>query len=205
MSMRMSNKLLVWVVIALLGLVTAPWNFQAVQAQSRAQAQRQFGGPGVYRGNIFYIGGPRGSATDFFTLKIDSLTPDDEVRQMLSALQNGGQDDLQKILGHQKRGTLQIGSRLSHDVQAIWITQTEEGRKIYALSERWLGFGEVRRGTRSVDYPFTFIELYVEDDGKAEGELIPAARVRAKKGMTIEVENYGIYPARLTNVKQSRK
>ena len=203
--MKQRDKLSAWFEAALLILITLALGASNVQAQGRMQAQRQVSGQGIYRGNIIYIGGPRGSATDFFTLKIDSITPEDEVKRMLAALQNGGQDELQKILGHQKRGTLQIGARLSHDIQAVWVTQTEEGRKIYALSERWLGFGELRRGTRSVDYPFTFVELYVEDDGKAEGELIPAARVRAKKGMTIEVENFGIYPARLTNVRQSRK
>jgi hypothetical protein len=156
----------------------------------------------VYRGNIFYLGGQRGSNADFFTMTVDSFTPDSEVEQLLSALKSGGQDGLKRALGDRKRGTVQIGNRLSRDIQAVWVTQTDEGRKIYALSERWLGFAEVRRGARSVDYPFT---LYVEDDGKGEGSLIPAAQVRAKKGMTLEVENFGIYPARITNLKQTRK
>src|SRR5262249_25060123 len=147
----------------------------------------------------------RGSSADFFTMTIDSYTPDKDVQKMLSALQSGGQDELRKAFGDQKRGTIQIGSRLSRDIQAVWRTQTEEGRKIYAISERWVGFGELRRGARSVDYPFTYIELFVEEDGKAEGELFPAARLRAKKDMTLEVENFGIYPARLTNLKQTRK
>ena len=101
---------------------------------------------------------------------------------------------------------MRIGNGLARDIQAMWVTQTEEGRKISALAERWLGFGELRRGARSVDYPLTYIEIFIEEDGgKSEGSLIPAARVRSKGGNNIEIENFGIYPARLTNIKLGKK
>jgi len=159
----------------------------------------------VYRGNITFIGGPRGVITDFFTLTIERYTPDERVQNLLDVLKRDGQDGLLKAVGKEKRGVMQIGSGLSRDINEVWITPTEEGRKIMALSERWLGFGELRRGARSVDYPFTYIELYIEDDGKVEGSLIPAARVKFKRDKTIEVENFGIYPAQLTNLKRRRK
>jgi hypothetical protein len=159
----------------------------------------------VYRGNIIFIGGPRGAITDFFTLTIESYTPDERVQNLLDVLKRDGQDGLLKAVGKDKRGVMQIGSGLSRDINEVWIAPTEEGRKITVLSERWLGFGELRRGARSVDYPFTYIELYVEDDGKVEGSLIPAARVKFKRDKTIEVENFGIYPAQLTNLKRRRK
>jgi hypothetical protein len=159
----------------------------------------------VYRGNITYIGGRRGAATDFFTLTIDSYTPDERVQNLLDILKRDGQDGLLKAVGKDKKGTMQIGSRLARDINEVWVAPTEEGRKITVLAERWIGFGELRRGARSVDYPFTYIELYVENDGKAEGSLIPAARVRFKRDKTIEVENFGIYPARLVNIKRRGK
>jgi hypothetical protein len=60
--------------------------------------------------------------------------------------------------------------------------------------------------SRSVDYPLTYIEIFIEEDGgKSEGSLIPAARVRSKGGNNIEIENFGIYPARLTNIKVGKK
>mgnify|MGYP000916873706 CR=1 FL=1 len=170
-----------------------------------AIAQTKRGGKEVYRGNITYIGGPRGAATDFFTLTINTATPDAEVTRLMELLKRDGQDKFWDAVAKDKRGTIQIGNGLSRDLNAVWITQTAEGRKISAIAERWLGFGELRRGARSVDYPFTYIELYVEEDGKVEGELFPAARVRAKSGNTIEVENFGIYPARLVNIKQKKK
>lgn len=159
----------------------------------------------VYRGNISYIGGPRGASVEFFTLTIESYSPDDKVQSLLDALKRDGQEGMWKSISKNKRGTIQVGNGLSRDVNEVWVAPTEEGRKIMAIAERWVGFGELRRGARSLDYPFMYIELYLEDDGKAEGSLIPAARIRLKSGKTIEVENFGIYPARLTNVKQRRR
>ncbi len=171
----------------------------------------------VYTGNMIYFdgtfgpgaglrrGGRSGSGSEFFTLTINGYTPENEVARILNALRQDGQDGLMKALNKDKAGTLQIGNGLARDVQAVWITQTDEGRKISALAERWLGFGELRRGTRSVDYPLTYIEIFIEEDGgKSEGSLIPAARVRSKGGNNIEIENFGIYPARLTNIKVSK-
>jgi hypothetical protein len=171
----------------------------------------------VYTGNMIYFDGTfgpaaglrrgrSGSGSAFFTLTVNSYTPENEVAGILNALEKGGQDGLMRALGKEKRGTLQIGSRLGRDVQAVWVTRTEEGRKISALSERWKGFGELRRGTRSLDYPLTYIEIFIEEDGgNGDGTLIPAARVRSRGGNNIEVENFGIYPARLTNIKVRRK
>ena len=183
------------------------WLFALTLAalSSAANAQTNRTGKEVYRGNITYIGGPRGAVTDFFTLTINRITPEAEVTRLMEMLKRDGQDKFWDAVAKEKRGTIQIGSGLSRDLNAVWVTQTAEGRKISAIAERWLGFGELRRGTRSVDYPFTYIELYVEEDGGVEGTLFPAARVRSKGGNTIEVENFGIYPARLVNIKQKRK
>ena len=161
-------------------------------------------GKDVYRGNIFYFGGGQSLTTDF-TLTITSYTAEPEVRRLQEVLRSEGQDDFQKIIGKEKRGTIQVGTGLGLDLNAVWVTQFEGGRKLSALAERWVGFGELRRGGRSTDYPFTYIELFIEEDGGIEGTLFPAARVRGKSGDTIEVENFGIYPARLTNVKQRKK
>jgi hypothetical protein len=195
------NKRTSYLTISLLCLSLIALFPQISNAQGRSvgRASKE-----VYRGNITYIGGPR-VISEFFTLTIESYTPDDRVQNLLDVLKRDGQDGLLKAVGKDKRGTMQIGSGIARDINEVWISPTEEGRKIMILSERWLGFGELRRGARSVDYPFTYIELYVEDDGKAEGSLIPAARVRVKRDKTIEVENFGIYPARLANIKQRRR
>jgi hypothetical protein len=159
----------------------------------------------TYTGNIIYYGGARGSATATFTLTIDNWTSDEDVLRVTGALKDGGQNALLKAIGKQKRGRIQIASNIGQDINAVWVSTGEEGeRKITALAERWIGFFEARRGTRSLDYPFTYIQLFIDERGKGEGEMIPAAKVRYIGERTIEVENFGIYPARLTNIKRRK-
>ena len=184
----------------LIAMLSVTWLLAGVLpglAQSRSRE--------VYTGNIFYFGGPRGTISTNFTLTINSYTPSADVDRFVSILQRGGQDDLMKAIDHEKRGTLQIDGQVGRDINAVWMsTDEEEGRKLMILFERWVGFGEVRRGARSLDYPFTYLEIYLDEKGKGEGSMIPAARIRHKRGQTIEVENFGIYPARLTNIRRSR-
>ena len=62
---------------------------------------------------------------------------------------------------------------------------------------------ELRYGTRSQDYPFSYIEMFIDGNGKGEGTFIPAAKIYfdKKNGNQLDVENFGIYPARLTGVR----
>jgi hypothetical protein len=160
----------------------------------------------VYTGNLVYLGGSRGAVTTTFTMTIDSYTPDADVVRLTKVLADGKQDALLSAIGNQKLGTIQIDTNVGQDINAVWVTTGEEGeRKITALSKRWIGVFEARRGTRSLDYPFTYIELFVDEKGKGEGGMIPAAKVRAIGDKNIEVENFGIYPARLTNVRRRNK
>jgi hypothetical protein len=160
----------------------------------------------VYTGNLVYVGGSRGTVTGTFTMRINSYTPDDEVLRLTRLLQDSKQDALLDVIGNRKLGTIQIGTNIGQDINAVWVSTGEEGeRKITALSKRWVGFFERRRGTRSIDYPFTYVELFVDERGRGDGGLIPAAKVRALGDKTIEVENFGIYPARLTNIKRRNK
>lgn len=70
-----------------------------------------------------------------------------------------------------------------------------------------LNIYELRYGTRSEDYPFTYVELVIDSNGKGEGTLIPAARIHfdSKNKNQVDAENFGIYPARLVGVQLRNK
>src|SRR5262245_16959513 len=119
---RLSSSL---IVIALMIICVRP---SGVQGGSGNFAAKE-----VYSGNMIYFDGTfgpgagirrgvrSGSGVEFFTLTIDSYTPENEVKRMLGALKDGGQDNLMKVLGHEKKGTLQIGTRLGRDIRAVWV------------------------------------------------------------------------------------
>ena len=160
----------------------------------------------VYTGTAVAIGGEFGGRSRTFTLEITGHTPDSQAQHDLEILQTSGQDALMKAIGKEKLGFFSFDGQLGRDLNFVQETETEDGRKIVVLFERWLKMFEVRNGTRSEDYPFTYIELYIKDGDKNEGSLIGAAKVYMDKRHpgALDVENFGTYPARLTGVEQRK-
>lgn len=159
----------------------------------------------VYTGTVVYfpdIRSPRTSTVSrTFTLTLDSQTAPNEMSQFDSRLREGGQDGLMKMISNSKHGSLQIGGNVGHDIGFVQVTPAGEegGRKYTIILERWINFAEARRGTRSLDYPFTYIELYIDDRGKGDGMMFSAAKIRFKDN-NVEVENFATYPAKLMGV-----
>ncbi|HKX32519.1 MAG TPA: hypothetical protein VJ302_32835 [Blastocatellia bacterium] len=187
-------------------LVVSLPNSSNAQTRSKGRSTKE-----VYTGSIIFFGGPTvagprnyGTRTRTFTLTIDCYTPNEEVQSLAGVLKDQGQDGLLKAVDKKKCGRIQIGSGVGRDVNVIFASQTEEGeRKITILFDRWVEFFEARYGTRSLDYPFSYIELFVDDQkGKGEGTMIPLAKIRFRESKTIEIENFGAYPARLTSVRR---
>jgi hypothetical protein len=157
----------------------------------------------VYTGNAVAIGGQFGGASRPFTLEVTGYTPDEEAQQDFQILRTQGQDDFMKAIGNKKLGFLAFDGQVGRDLNFVQETQTENGRKITILFERWLQMFEVRYGTRSQDYPFAYIELFINDNGKGEGSLIGLAKVSfdKKNPNNLDIENFGAYPAKLMGVE----
>ena len=74
------------------------------------------------------------------------------------------------------------------------------GEKVVLAVDRYMSFLEIRNQPRSVDYPFTLVQIHVQKDGKAEGKLAAFTMITwDKKKQTLEIENYGTEPVRLSN------
>jgi hypothetical protein len=138
-----------------------------------------------------------------FTLRIKGQTSDADAARYIGILQQRGQDDLLNSISHSDLGTLSIGNNIGQTVNAIRIDRVGDRTRVRAVLQRWLGFGEVRSGYRSVDYPFTYLELMIDPHtGKGEGTYFGAAKIRFKNDQ-IEVEDFGTFPGKLLNVRVS--
>jgi hypothetical protein len=68
-----------------------------------------------------------------------------------------------------------------------------------------MSFREAANRPRSADYDFTLVDIRFDPDGKGTGKLAVAAKVDYnEKTQTIEVENFGIEPVRLTEVRSKK-
>ncbi len=70
------------------------------------------------------------------------------------------------------------------------------------LTDRPVGMFEAVNQPRSIDYPFTLIEMHVDRQGKGEGKLSLATKITFdQKKSVIELENYASEAVRLQNVQ----
>jgi hypothetical protein len=153
-------------------------------------------------GTVVGVGGRFGGRTLPFSLIVNRYSSEEEVRQLNSALQTGGQSELLRVLSRMDAGRITIGNGVGVDANAIISVPQENGTKIIVLYERNINFYELRSGSRSEDYKFGYAELFLRRRN-SEGTLIPAAKIRLRDGNTWEVEDFGVFPARLMGL-QSR-
>jgi hypothetical protein len=79
------------------------------------------------------------------------------------------------------------------------------GERVILATDRPLGFFESANQLRTVDYPFTIIELRLNPQGEGEGKMSFATKIIAdKESGTIVLENYGIQPVLLQAVKREK-
>ncbi len=155
-------------------------------------------------GTVVGVGGRFGGRTLPFNLIVNRNTPPAEVGQLNAALQSGGQDELLRVLSRMDAGRIQIGNNVGVTANAIIATPQDGGTKLTVLYQRNINFFESRYGTRSEDYRFGYAEIYLRPRGKSEGTFIPAAKVRLRDGNTWEVEDFGVFPARLLGLQVRR-
>jgi len=155
-------------------------------------------------GTAVGIGGRLGGRTRQFTLIVNDYTPPNLVRELNDALRRGGQDEMLKVISGMRAGRIQLGSGVGVEANVILAEPwSGGGTKLTVFYERNINFYEVRYGARSQDYPIGYAEIFLDGNGRGQGTMIAAARVRLKDGNTWEVEDFGTFPARLMGLRSS--
>ena len=152
-------------------------------------------------GTVVGVGGRFGGRSYPFRLIVNRYTSDEEVRRLNSALQRGGQDELLRELDGMTAGRIQVGGNVGVTANAVIASPREGGTRLTVLYRRNINFFELRYGTRSENYRFGYAELFLGGRSGGQGTFIPAAQVRLRDGNTWEVEDFGVYPARLIGLQ----
>jgi hypothetical protein len=146
-------------------------------------------------------------------IRIDSWSTPEERQHLITTALEKGQDALLRELQRAKvhgrwripgimgRDPHQLG--LGHDIRYAWQEPLPEGgRRIALATDRYIGFAEARNQPRSMDYPFTLMEIRVNKAGEGEGKMAVATKITYdKKKQTMVLENYASEPVRLQNLK----
>ena len=107
----------------------------------------------------------RNVGTSFFRIQVDEYTSDEEFIEFMELLAGGGPRRLEDAFLRSQKGRIIINS-LGYDIAFVRSTPTESGRMVRVITVRYLGFDESVRQTRSRDYPFGVIELYLNHNGR---------------------------------------
>jgi hypothetical protein len=147
---------------------------------------------------------PRANTTNVDII-IDRYSPDADRDRLLEALDQG-QDQLLKVLQNMPViGHLTTPGSIGYDIHfARQHPSGDGGRTITVMTDRRIGFWEAANQPRSIDYPFTLIQLQLDKDNKGVGKASIATKI-TKDGKTIELENFSSEPVRLTEVREANK
>jgi hypothetical protein len=161
--------------------------------------------PKPYRFTAFAINMGSGPKAGVIDIVIERLTTDEERQGLIAAFVEGGQNSLLKALQKVKPrvGYIRTPNSLGYDLQYAYRFANSDGTsRIIIGTDRPINFWEASRQPRTIDYPFTIIEMRLDQEGKGEGRMAAGTKIsRSKDGKTIELENYGISPVALNEIK----
>ena len=94
-------------------------------------------------------------------------------------------------------------ARLGWTLHYAFVTPGEDGGyRIGIATDRYIGMWEARNQPRTIDYPFSLIEIRLGKDGKGVGKMAVATKIDFdKKKKQLVLENYSSEPVRLNEVK----
>jgi len=150
--------------------------------------------------------GPTGAST--VTIQIDRWSTEAERDKLRQTFFEKGPDKLLDALQDTKRvGFMRLPNTIGYDLRAAREDPLEDGgKRILILTDRRIGFREAANQARTMDYPFTLIEIRLNKDGVGEGKMSVATKITwNEKKNVVELENYGIEPVRLTKVTAEAK
>jgi hypothetical protein len=144
--------------------------------------------------------------TGTFTLRIDRLTSDQRANELLGLLQEGSDEALLNKLDNEDVGSFSVDGNIGPRLNVVRESTVNGQKRIIAVFRRWMNFGELRGGYRSTDYPYGYIELYIDPQtGKGSGTYFAAADIDWKRDKktgqnVVEIENFATFPAQLLGV-----
>jgi len=141
-------------------------------------------------------------------IEIDRWSTEAERDDLIAAFNAKGPDALlSKLQGTKRVGYMRLPNTLGYDLHyARKHPGDDGGEQIVIATDRRIGFWEARNQPRTIDYPFTLIDIRLTSAGEGEGKMSVATKISYnKKKHAVELENYASEPVRLTTVKVEPK
>ena len=158
-----------------------------------------------FTGFAINMNGAANTATIDFT--ITRWSTDAERKTLLSLIpeeHKSAQKLVDALQDMKSVGSIRTPQTLAWDLRyARQFKLDEGGRRIVLVTDRPIGFGEARNNSRSMDYPFTIIEIRLNAKDEGEGKIFGGSKLYIEKGELV-VEDWGTQPTRFNNIKKQK-
>ena len=174
-------------------------------------------GPIRLRAFVVNMTNVRTGSNNVFEITLDKYSTAEERQDLIDTMASGGQNALLKKMERLPiKGRIRIPGwvgpdpmnyRLGWDLRYAARTPMEDGGTRLVLgTDRPMSMTEIRNQPRTVDYPFTFIQIHLPKEGKGEGRATGATKVIFDKNKNmIELERYSAGTVLLNEVTVEKK
>ena len=138
-------------------------------------------------------------------ISIDRWSTNAERETFVATLRNKGPQALVDALQDTRPvGRIRTPDSIGYDLRYAFQTPGEDGgRRIVIATDRPIGFWEAYNRPRTVDYPFTIVQMQIGPDGRGAGTLSEFTKVLAS-GDNIYLENFASAPVMLTDIRSKK-
>lgn len=174
--------------LALVAVVAA-----AVVAQTIGQPE-EFNAVAIQNNNL-------GSGADRVIIRVERWSTEAERTRLAGALQKGAAALLDDLQDQKSVGTIRTPDSLGYDLRYAHQEPGEDGgRRIVIATDRPISFWEARNQPRTIDYPFTVIQMEISKNGEGKGTLSYATKVMPRGNMIV-LEDFATAPIMLRDVQ----
>ena len=102
-------------------------------------------------------------------------------------------------------GFMRAPGQLAYEFHYARVISEKDGvRRILLLTDRPIGFFEAVNRGRSIDYPFTMMDLRIDASGRGEGKLFLVTKI-SRSGDLFILENFASQPIVISEVKRKTR
>jgi hypothetical protein len=172
-----------------------------VNSAGQSTEREEFEAFAVNMGTAFGV--PRSGQSGTVQITIERWSTMAERQELVTAFQQHGSDGLLRALQNASRkGFIRTPNSLGWELRYTRQVPGEDGgRRIIIATDRPIGTREALNQPRTIDYPFTLIEMRLDKNDKGEGKMALATKISLSKDKQhVELENYSSEPVRLNAI-----
>ena len=167
-----------------------------------AQTNRQ---PERFTANAVSLSTQYGTGQQTVEINVNRWSPSSDRETLIAALMKSPAELLKQLQKMRPVGTIRTPDSIGYDLHYAQQTPLPEGgRSIVIATDRPIGFWEATNRPRSIDYPFTVIQMNLDRNGMGSGTMSYATRITTKNNI-IELEDFASQPIMLNNIHSEPK